>query len=126
MCGRAFGDDARQRRFARAGRAPEHQRRQPVFFDQAAQQLSFAEQMRLADEFRQRGGGGGTLPAMPPPGVQPGLNVQPPPGVNGGVSLPPGAVGGATPPPGFQPGPATGAQQPPPGVERTIPVPPQQ
>lgn len=93
---------------------------------QPMKEKSGDELKQQADEFRQRGGGGGTLPAMPPPGVQPGLNVQPPPGVNGGVSLPPGAVGGATPPPGFQPGPATGAQQPPPGVERTIPVPPQQ
>ncbi len=82
---------------------------------QPMREKSGDELKQQADEFRQRAGGGGTIPNV----------VMPPPGVGGVVSPPPGAVGGSSPPPGFQPGPAGGTQQPPPGAGRTIPVPPQ-
>ena len=51
---RALGDDARERRLAAAGRAPEQHRAEIVALDLGAQRLAGAEQFFLADEFVER------------------------------------------------------------------------
>ena len=67
---RALGDDARDRRLARAGRAEEDHRRRAVLLDREPQRRALAEHVLLADELvERRAAGCAPRAARSPPGA---------------------------------------------------------